>query len=247
LAVIVAANWKMNLRRRSAVALAARLAAEDGRGYWLFPAFPHLVEVAEAIRGSNLRLGSQDVSPHEDGAHTGEVSAGMLRDAGCQLALVGHSERRHGHGEVGTILSGKLRQVLAAGLAPLYCVGETLQERKDGRTEGVVAGQIATLAGLKPAERAGLCAVAYEPVWAIGTGVNATPAQAREMHAFVKARLKELGLGAAPVLYGGSVRPENARELLSLPGVDGVLVGGASLGYESLSAIGAHAAAVTKE
>jgi triosephosphate isomerase (TIM) len=229
LAKIVAANWKMNLRRRSAVELAAALKT-DGRKCWLFPAFPHLASVADTLIGSRLKLGAQDVSAEMDGAFTGDVSAEILADAGCELVLIGHSERRHGRGETGDLLLRKLKRAAVAGLNALYCVGETLAERKAGKAESVVKGQLATLKGLT------IAAIAYEPVWAIGTGENAMPEQANEMHGLIKGELDKLGL-KAPVLYGGSVRPDNARDLMTQPHVDGVLVGGASLEYESFTAI----------
>lgn len=233
---IVAANWKMNLRRESARALAEALAAQ-GRRCWVFPAHVLLPVVAQAVPGSCLKLGAQDLSPHEDGAFTGDVSGEMLADAGCELVLVGHSERRHGHGEDDALLLRKLQRAIAAGLKPLLCVGETAAQRAQGRAGEVVAGQLRVLADLAPALRARLCAVAYEPVWAIGTGVNATLAQAQEMHAQVRAGLAGLGLRALPVLYGGSVSQANAAELLACPVVDGLLVGGASLKLDSLAAI----------
>lgn len=232
---IVAANWKMNLRRQSALELASRLKA-DGRQCWLFPSFPLLPAVAQAIAGSGLLLGAQDVSPEEDGAFTGDVSAGQLADAGCSLVLVGHSERRHGHGERHPLLLRKLKRAAAEGLKIVYCVGETLAERQAGRAETVTGEQLGTLQKLDEPERAMIAAVAYEPVWAIGTGENATPQQAQEIHAGLRAALQRLGI-SAPLLYGGSVKPDNARELLTQPDVAGVLVGGASLDYESLAAI----------
>lgn len=221
----------MNLRRQSAVELASALKS-DGRNCWLFPAFPHLAPVHDALIGSELKLGAQDLSPEADGAFTGDVSAEMLADTGCSLVLVGHSERRDVHGENAGLLARKLKRALEAGLKPLYCVGETLEQRKAGKAQAVVQEHLATLAG-----SAGLAAVAYEPVWAIGTGETATPGQAAEMHAFIRKELRKLGLDKLPILYGGSVKPDNALELMSQPEVDGVLVGGASLELESLRAI----------
>lgn len=232
---IVAANWKMNLRRKSAVELASRLKAE-ARSCWLFPAFPLLVPVAQVIAGSGLVLGAQDVSPEQDGAFTGEVSGEQLKDAGCELVLIGHSERRHGHGERHPLLVRKLKRAAESGLKAVYCVGETLPERQAGRAETVVGEQLGSLAKLSEAEKSQVAAVAYEPVWAIGTGENATPAQAHEMHALLRQSLERMGM-KVPLLYGGSVKPENAAELLAQPEVDGLLVGGASLEYESLAAI----------
>lgn len=230
MAKIVAANWKMNLRRQSACELVSAL-KEEGRKCWLFPSFPLLGPVGSTVIGSELRLGAQDVSPEQEGAFTGDVSAEMLRDAGCELVLVGHSERRHGHGESHDLLAAKLIRAAEGGLEAVYCVGETLNQRKAGKAEEVVKEHLSTLQG---AGR--IAAVAYEPVWAIGTGETATPEQAEEMHAFIRGELDKLGL-KAPILYGGSVKPENAREILAQPHVDGVLVGGASLKLESLRAI----------
>lgn len=232
---VVAANWKMNLRSDVAAVLARKLAS-DRRHCWLFPAFPLLAGVAQEIRGSALLLGAQDVSPEPDGAFTGDVSAEMLADAGCALVLIGHSERRRHHAEGPELLLRKLRRAIEGGLRPLYCAGETLAERKAGRAEAVLREQLALLGSLAPAERSRLCAVAYEPVWAIGTGENATPQQAGQMHALAAEQLKQMGLNL-PVLYGGSVKPDNAAELAATPHVGGLLVGGASLEYVSLAAI----------
>lgn len=225
----------MNLRRHTAVELALRLKA-DGRACWLFPSHTLLAEVAQAIAGSSLVLGAQDLSPEDDGAFTGDTSAGQLQDAGCTLVLVGHSERRHGHGERHPLLLRKLKRAAAGGLKTLYCIGETLQERQAGRAESVVSEQLGTLAKLPEPERATIAAVAYEPVWAIGTGETATPQQAEEIHAGVREAMRRMTLNV-PLLYGGSVKPQNAASLMSQPHVDGVLVGGASLEYESLVAI----------
>lgn len=229
-AKIVAGNWKMNLRRRSGCELVSAL-VKDERECWIFPGFPLIPPVVDSAIGGKLRIGAQDLSPEPDGAFTGDVSAEMLKDAGCELVLVGHSERRHKHGEDDMLLRAKLKRAVADGLQPLYCVGETLEQRNAGAAQEVVRAQLATLG-----EMGGLCAVAYEPVWAIGTGETATSGQVEEMHGFVKSELTSLGLNA-PVLYGGSVKPENAQELLGLPSVDGVLVGGASLKLESIRAI----------
>lgn len=211
----------------------------DGRNCWLFPAFPHLAPVHDALIGSEMTLGAQDLSPERDGAFTGDVSAEMLADTGCSLVLVGHSERRHGHGEGNALIQRKLARAVKGGLKPLYCVGETLTERKEKRAKEVVSKQLIRLQfSAKPEEGlASLAAVAYEPVWAIGTGETATPGQAAEMHAFIREELRKLGLDKLPILYGGSVKPDNALELMSQPDVDGVLVGGASLELTSLRAI----------
>lgn len=236
MAKVVAANWKMNLRRQSARDL-ARLLAREGRAIWLFASYVHLVEVGEATAGSRVRLGAQDVSPESDGAFTGDVSAEMLVDAGCSLVLVGHSERRQGHGEDEELLVRKLKRALQGGLQPLYCLGETRAEREAGRAAEVVERQLTLLGELSPTQRAQLAAVAYEPVWAIGTGLNATAAQVEEIHREVRRRLAAFGMQGTPVLYGGSVKVDNCVELLACPAVGGLLVGGASLHHESLAAI----------
>lgn len=236
MAKVVAANWKMNLRRQSAREL-ARLLAHEGRAVWLFASYVHLVEVGEVIAHSRIRLGAQDVSPERDGAFTGDISAEMLADAGCTLVLVGHSERRQGHREDEGLLARKLKRALQGGLQPLYCVGETRAEREAGRAAEVVGRQLEVLSELSPTQRTRLAAVAYEPVWAIGTGLNATAAQVEEMHREVSRKLAVLGMEGTPVLYGGSVKAENCAELLACPAVGGLLVGGASLHHESLAAI----------
>ncbi len=233
---IVAANWKMNLRRDAARALASSLAGQ-GRDLWLFPGFTLLETVRQATSGSSVKLGAQDLSPEVDGAFTGDISAEMLVDAGATMVLVGHSERRHSHGETAALLLRKLHRALAAGLAPLLCVGETMAQRQAGRAEKVVRDQLGLVKKLTPAAREKFCAVAYEPVWAIGTGQNATAAQVGAMHNLARAEMNGLGMGTVPLLYGGSVKPENAGELLAVAGVDGLLVGGASLELESLQTI----------
>ncbi len=236
---IVAANWKMNLRRDEAMALLRSIAGSvpGGCTLWIFPSFTLLPVVSGSFAGAGtLTFGGQDLSPEAEGAFTGDVSAEMLLDAGAKLVLVGHSERRQVHGESDALLQRKLKRAVQGGLRPLLCVGETLAQRKAGDAQAVVARQLQVLQRLTGAERQAVCAVAYEPVWAIGTGENATAEQAAEMHALVRGELKAMGL-KVPVLYGGSVRTDNAAELMAAPGIDGVLVGGASLNAESLQAI----------
>lgn len=229
--MIVAANWKMNLRRDDAIALVRALAKAVSGQCWIFPSFT-LLPVVSGL-GSGLTFGAQDVSPEAEGAFTGDTSAEMLKDAGAELVLIGHSERRQLHGETDALLQRKLKRAVQGGLRPLLCVGETLAQRKAGDAHAVVARQLQVLQRLTGAEREAVCAVAYEPVWAIGTGENATSQQASEMHALVRGELKAMGL-KSPVLYGGSVKPDNAAELMAAPGIDGVLVGGASLSADSL-------------
>ena len=237
-APVLAGNWKMNkgpsaAREFFTAFLEARPAGGSGTVLFFPPALS-LAAAREALRGrEDVLLGVQNVYWEESGAFTGELSAPMAADAGARVVLVGHSERRHVFGETSEEAARKVRAALDAGLAAMLCVGELLEERRAGRAEAVVGEQLDAVLGGLGAEELERFAVAYEPVWAIGTGETATPADASAMHAAVRARLEaRFGREAAesvPVLYGGSVKPENAAELLAAPGVDGVLVGGASL------------------
>jgi triosephosphate isomerase len=188
-----------------------------------------------------VRLGVQNVYWEASGAFTGELSVAMAKDAGAELVLIGHSERRHVFGETSDETARKVRAVLDGGLTPVLCVGETLDERRADRAEAVVAEQLAPVLAILSPDEIGELVVAYEPVWAIGTGVTATPDDAASMHRAVRERLSgafgQAAADAVPVLYGGSVKPDNAAELLSQPGVDGVLVGGASLDAAGFAAI----------
>jgi len=233
----VCGNWKMHRTAAEARALAreVRAAAEplaDRVDVAIVPPFTALWAAGAELAGSRIGLGAQDVFWEAQGAFTGEVSAPMLVDAGCRYVLVGHSERRQFFGDTDENVRKKAKASLAAGLHPVVCVGETLPERDAGRTLEVVGRQVrAALSGLDAAE-IGRLTVAYEPVWAIGTGKTASSAQAQEVHAAIRAILRELAPAAAEairILYGGSVKPDNAAELLSQPDVDGALVGGASL------------------
>ena len=237
----IAGNWKMNLDRAGAVALARTLREQldgvEARDVAVFPPFVYLPDVAEALAGSSLRVGAQDVCERKAGAFTGEVSADMLRDVGAALTLVGHSERRHVYGEGDELCNAKLHAALAGGLEVVLCVGETLDEREAGHTEEVNGHQLTRgLEGVSADDLARVT-IAYEPVWAIGTGRTATPEQAGEVHGYLRGILAGLYDDSAAerirIQYGGSVKPENAAELLSLPDVDGALVGGASLKAES--------------
>lgn len=240
----IAGNWKMNTNRAAAVSLARGAAefaaANEGVKVGVFPPFPYLLIVREALAGSAVAVGAQDVYPGPDGAFTGEVSVAMLRDCGAGMVLVGHSERRHVLHEGEGLIREKLRAVLGAGLEAVLCVGEKLEERRAGRTDEVNEGQLrSALAGFEPAWSARLT-IAYEPVWAIGTGVTATPGDARAAHGRIRAVLAEwLGPAAAGtrILYGGSVKASNAAELLAQADVDGALVGGASLDAKEFGAI----------
>jgi triosephosphate isomerase len=241
----IAGNWKMYTDTASARKLAAGVAQglgkEDRVTVAVCPPFPYLSEVAEVLRGSPVGLGAQNVYPEKEGAFTGEVSPTMLRDVGCRYVIVGHSERRHKLGETDEFINRKVRAALAAGLQVILCVGETLEEREANRTEGVLNEQLTGGLAEVSAEALGGVVLAYEPVWAIGTGRNASPQQAQEAHAFLRRRVSELcGADVATGLliqYGGSVKPDNAASLLRQPDVDGALVGGASLKADQFLAI----------
>jgi triosephosphate isomerase len=242
---LLAGNWKMNLDRRAALELAlavrARSTQDDAVDLALFPPFVYLAEVCGALAGSRVRCGGQTMCEEASGAFTGETSGAMLRDVGCELVLLGHSERRHVYGESDARVKRKLRAALELGLDAMLCVGETLDERKAKRTEEVVRRQLVeALAGVSAAEMARV-SIAYEPVWAIGTGVNASAEQAGEVHVYLRGLLAGLYedelAERTRILYGGSVKGENIAELMRAPGVDGALVGGASLKAASFQAI----------
>ena len=217
---LVAGNWKMHGSRQANRALLDEILKEKPGGAQcaVCPPFPYLAEAAEQLKGSAVALGAQNVSEHAQGAYTGEVSAAMLKDAGCRYVIVGHSERRQLYGESDALVAKKYAAARAAGLEPILCVGETLAEREAGRTEEVVARQMGAVTF-----RGGV--IAYEPVWAIGTGRNATPEQAQAVHAF----LRRMVSSETPILYGGSVKPQNAAAIFAMADVDGGLIGGASL------------------
>jgi triosephosphate isomerase len=242
---IVAGNWKMHGDRAMARELAAAVAAgaPGGVRVVLAPPFPYLALVAEAAAG-RAAVAAQDVSVHAQGAWTGEVAAAMAADCGARYAIVGHSERRQHHGESDAVVAAKFAAARAAGLVPILCVGETLAERDAGATEAVVGRQLdAVLAAAGAAAVAG-AVLAYEPVWAIGTGRTASSAQAQAVHAYLRGKVAALDAIVArslPILYGGSVKPSNAAELFSQPDVDGGLVGGASLVAADFLAIAASA------
>jgi triosephosphate isomerase len=233
----MAGNWKMNLDLRGAIQLAAGLKRElsdvADTDLVVFPPFPFLADVCDTLQNSNIEVGAQNVHTEPKGAFTGEVSGPMLTSVGCRWVIVGHSERRDHFGEKDNFLNAKLRAALGVGLRPILCVGEHLEDREAGQAESVVKSQIgASLQGFTPDDVAKMT-IAYEPVWAIGTGVTATPAQANEMHAMLRSALGErFGESVATnmrILYGGSVKPGNAKALMAEPELDGALVGGASL------------------
>ena len=233
----IAGNWKMNLERKSALGLVSALRERVGVrrevDVAVFPPFVYLDEIARALGGSPVRVGAQNCCDETSGAFTGEVSAAMLLDVGAEIVILGHSERRHIYGESDELVNRKVLAALDAGLEVILCVGETLEERDAGRTEQVIGGQLTQgLAGLGARDMQ-RTTVAYEPVWAIGTGRNATAKQAGEAHAYLRGVLAglfdESVAESVRIQYGGSVKPSNVRELMSVPDVDGCLVGGASL------------------
>ncbi len=233
----IAGNWKMNLDRKAAVALAEAVAREAEKigdiDLAICPPACYLDAVGQAIKGSRLALGAQNVYHEANGAFTGEISAAMLRDLGVRYVILGHSERRHILGETDALVNKKIIESLQAGLLPILCVGELLSERDAGKTMDVIRtqfeGSLADVSG----EQMKKVAIAYEPVWAIGTGKVATPEQAEEVHLALRKIVAERYnyeiAQSIPIQYGGSVKPENARELLCQPDIDGALVGGASL------------------
>ena len=248
--MFICGNWKMNTNRAEAVALANGIraaAASAGKvEVGACPPFVYLLPVAEVLKGSAVSLGAQNMYFEAKGAFTGEVSGAMLVDAGCKYVILGHSERRHVIGEKDELINKKVHAAFAAGLKAILCVGELLEEREGGRTETVVERHVTE--GLKgiSAAQAKEAVIAYEPVWAIGTGRNATPQQANEVHTFIRRLLTKMyDAGTAKAIciqYGGSVKPENTFELMSQPEVNGALVGGASLKAETFGAIIGEAA-----
>jgi triosephosphate isomerase len=233
---IVAGNWKMHGSRTENARLIEELLAgcpgNPRAACVICPPFVYLQEVGRLLRDSALSLGAQDVSADAHGAFTGEISAAMLRDVGCQYVIVGHSERRLLYRESDQLVARKFGAALAKGLTPILCVGEQLADREAGRMREVVARQLDVVLELSGAGALEQAVVAYEPVWAIGTGRNASPEQAEEAHAFIRARIGERDAriaAATRILYGGSVKAGNAAELFAMPDVDGGLIGGASL------------------
>jgi triosephosphate isomerase (TIM) len=236
----MAGNWKMHKTVAESVALATELAEKlkgSGEKVMIAPAFTALSAVAQAIKGSAIILGAQNMGPENQGAHTGEVSPLMLKDLGVQAVILGHSERRHSYFETDELINRKLLLALEHGLEPILCVGETLAEREAGKLEAVVGAQLRE--GLKGVfkEELAKVVVAYEPVWAIGTGKTATPEDADAVHAYIRkvvaSLYDEASAKALVIQYGGSVKPDNVVELMAKPNIDGALVGGAALKAES--------------
>lgn len=224
-----------------AKALKVKLINVDDVDVVVCPPFTDLVPVNEILSGSNIKLGGQNLYWEDEGAFTGEISAKMLLDAGCGYVILGHSERRHVFGEKDSEINKKVQKALASGLTPIFCVGEKLEERQNGLTHKVVEEQVkAGLSGVEIKNAQDLV-IAYEPVWAIGTGVNATPEQAEDVHMFIRELLRQIFSVSIceqiRIQYGGSVKPANARELLSQNNIDGALVGGASLDADSFTEI----------
>lgn len=243
----VAGNWKMNTDNHSSVNLAQSIAsgaseiAEKSVSMAVFPPFVYLPSVIKALKVSNISVGAQDFYFEQNGAFTGEISVSMLKDIGCTFVLCGHSERRHVIGERDELINKKVAAAISGGLLPILCVGELLDERKASQTNEVVTRQVKNgLAGLS-AEKISAVTIAYEPVWAIGTGLTATPQQAQEAHELVRKLLAEMYDARVAeeirILYGGSAKPDNAAELMAQQDVDGLLVGGASLNADDFLAI----------
>jgi len=234
---LVAGNWKMHgSRARNAAlldAILAQLGGAAGAQSAVCAPYPYLAQLAERLAGTPLAWGAQNVSEHAQGAYTGEVSAAMLAELGCRYVIVGHSERRQLYGETDATVAAKFAAASSAGLTPILCVGETLAEREAGTTEAIVARQLDAVVSRTGRRSLEAAVIAYEPVWAIGTGRTATPEQAQAVHAFVRRRAGP----AARLLYGGSVKAANARAIFAMPDVDGGLIGGASLQADEFVAI----------
>ena len=242
---IIAGNWKMNKTNKEAVALAKELKKSlkgiKNREIVVCPPFTALSDVAKELKGSNIGLGAQNAYCEEQGAFTGEVSVSMLKEIGVKYVIIGHSERREHFKETNELINKKVKNALKNGLKPILCVGEKLLEREAGETERIVENHISN--GLKSLTKKDVlnCVIAYEPVWAIGTGRTATPAQAEEVHVFIRKLLEKMfdkeTAGKVRIQYGGSVKPDNIKELMAKENIDGALVGGASLDANSFTKI----------
>lgn len=244
---LVVGNWKMNGSRTSNAVLlseiVAGLAASGAASAVCVPA-PYLAQCQAQLAGSPLGWGAQDVSAHASGAYTGEISVAMLQDFDCSYVVLGHSERRAYHGESDAQVAAKTVAALAAGITPIVCIGETLAQREAGQTDAVVAQQLGAVLAAISADDVAKLVLAYEPVWAIGTGKTATPQMAQDVHQVLRAQLAAKNAVAAAgvqILYGGSMKPENAKELMAMPDIDGGLIGGAALKAADFLAI-IHAA-----
>ncbi|MES2117770.1 MAG: triose-phosphate isomerase [Pseudomonadota bacterium] len=244
---LVIGNWKMNGSRAGNAELLSGITAgltSSGAVCAVCVPAPYLAQCQAVLQGTAIAWGAQDVSSHASGAYTGEVSAAMLADFACRYVLIGHSERRAYHHESDALVAQKTVAALAAGLTPVVCVGETLAEREAGRTDAVVGEQLGAVLAAIGAGDVAKIVVAYEPVWAIGTGKTATPQMAQDVHQVLRAQLAGKDAAAAAgvhILYGGSMKPDNAKELLSMPDIDGGLIGGAALkAADFLAIIHAH-------
>lgn len=241
----IAGNWKMFTNSASGEALAAGvvkgLGSESRVQVAVCPPFPFLAKIAGVVKGTSVALGAQNLYPKTEGAFTGEVSPAMLKDIGCEYVILGHSERRQYFGETDKFINEKVLAGLDAGLKIILCIGETLDQRKGNQTEAVLDAQLTGTLQSIDAAKLSKITIAYEPVWAIGTGLNATPDQAQSAHAFIRQRVGQLVSADAAtkliIQYGGSVKPDNAATLLKQPDVDGALVGGASLKPDQFLAI----------
>lgn len=250
--MIIAGNWKMNIGPQDAGSLALTIAAGSamapftakGGRVIMCPPFVSLEVVLARVQDSPIAVGAQNCHWEVAGAYTGEVSPLMLREMGCEYVILGHSERRRDQGEGDDLIGRKAATAVSEGLRPIICVGESLSEREDGQTADVVTGQLDRVIATAGTETVSQCIVAYEPIWAIGTGLAATPAQAQEVHAAIRLRLREHHGIDVPLLYGGSVTDQNAEELFRERDIDGALVGGASLKPAAFNGIVAAALAV---
>ena len=243
---LIAGNWKMNGSLQSVIELVEGIKA-GGAGKAQLAVCPpavYLMKVGGMLDGTDIALGAQNVCDQETGAFTGEISASMLKESGCQYAIVGHSERRALYQESDELVARRFAMAAASGLVPILCIGETLEQREKGVTEAVVSRQLDAVIEQQGVSVIGQAVIAYEPVWAIGTGKVATPEQAQAVHGFIREKLATLDAGVADkvqILYGGSMNPANAGELLSKPDIDGGLIGGASLKAADFLAIGQSA------
>ena len=248
---LVAGNWKMNGSYAANKSLVAGIIAgaphSEGVELLVCPPFPYLSAVSDQVAGSQVSLGAQNVSQYESGAYTGETAAAMLRDVGCKYVIVGHSERRAMMGETSDMVAAKFQAALDGGLVPILCVGETLEDREAGRTEAVIGEQLEAVLNSTGVDAFVNAVIAYEPVWAIGTGMTASPEQAQDVHRHIRSMLEARSESVAEgvkILYGGSVKGDNATGLFSKPDIDGGLIGGASLKSADFLAIAAAAASL---
>ena len=241
---LVAGNWKLNGSKESTKQLIegimGGMADVNAAEVCVCPPAIYIQQVAELLKGTDIAYGTQNVCDQESGAYTGEISSGMLKDFGCKYAIIGHSERRAIYGETDALIAQRFIAAVNGGVIPILCIGELLEEREAGETENVVAKQIDAVIDAAGIDTFASAVIAYEPVWAIGTGKTATPDQAQEVHAFIRQRLAGHNADVAEkiqILYGGSVKPDNAEEIFAKPDIDGGLIGGASLDADSFLAI----------